>query len=60
MSRNPIDAVAMSANLIESVLPHLAPPVTRQPVGSVSDDEGLDLAFIAGFVVGAFAAEDDE
>lgn len=60
MSSNTNESVAMSENLINSVSPLLSPPVSRQPTGSASDDEGLDLAFIMGMVVGVFAGEDDE
>ena len=37
----------MSENLIESVGPLLAPPVTRRPTGiSESGDDGVDIAFV--------------
>jgi hypothetical protein len=37
----------MSENLIESVEPLLAPPVTRRPTGiTESDGDGVDVAFM--------------
>jgi hypothetical protein len=50
----------MSEDLIDSVAPLLAPPVTRHPTGiSGSDDEGADVCVLVFAVVMAFADGDD-
>lgn len=53
----------MTENLMESVAPMLAPPVTRQPVAASGTDQSSDLG-VAGITVGPFtimfAADDDE
>jgi len=49
----------MSENLIESVAPQLAPPVTREPVRSASEaDAGTDVA-VGIFICGVVFADDD-
>jgi len=52
----------MSEDLIDSVAPLLAPPVTRHPTGiSGSDDEGADVClFIALMMAFADGDEGDE
>jgi hypothetical protein len=51
----------VSENLIESVAPHLAPPVVREPIHSASDtgDRGAELASACVFVPGSLFADDD-
>jgi hypothetical protein len=49
----------MSENLIESVAPQLAAPVTREPVRSASEaDGGTEVAFPIGPPVIMFAEDD--
>jgi hypothetical protein len=53
----------VSENLIESVAPHLAPPVTRESILSASEAEaGADLALAVAFlaVPPCFAADEAE
>lgn len=52
----------MSKNLMETVAPQLAPPVTRQPVGvapSESEEVTPSIININGVVI-LFAADDDD
>ncbi|WP_158566942.1 hypothetical protein [Actinomadura craniellae] len=50
----------MSDNLIETVAPHLAPPITRQPGGTAADSgEGADLAMMCVMPM-MFAGDDDD
>jgi hypothetical protein len=50
----------MSENLIENVAPHLAPPVTREPIQSANEvDEGAGLSIPALLFI-PFAADDAE
>lgn len=51
----------MDENLMESVAPQLAPPVTRQPIGTASTDGDVTTSIISvGPVTISFAADDDE
>ena len=54
----------MSENLIRSVAPHLATPVTREPIRSAGDTgDGAELAYdtyVPGFPIGIFADDDAE
>jgi hypothetical protein len=53
----------MSGNLMESVAPQLAPPVTREPSGAATNDEGAGQS-ILGLTIPilglTFADEGDE
>ena len=49
----------MSENLIESVAPQLAPPVTREPIRAATEAEnGVDAA-VGVFICGMVFADDD-
>lgn len=48
----------MSDNLIESVAPQLAAPVTREPVDTASEDEGGTT--VAACAIPMFADDDAE
>ncbi|MGI9098428.1 MAG: anacyclamide/piricyclamide family prenylated cyclic peptide [Solirubrobacteraceae bacterium] len=51
----------MSENLIESVAPQLAAPVTREPVSRASEaDGGTDVALPMVLAVPCFADDDAE
>lgn len=53
----------MTEDLMESVAPMLAPPVTRQPVNTsaANEDNGVGVAGVQlGPLVILFAADDDE
>lgn len=52
----------MSENLMETVAPHLSPPVTRQPLGAAAEsEEGVSPSVITiGGITVWFAADDDE
>lgn len=50
----------MSENLMETVTPHISPPVTRQPCGTQADSgEGADVAMMCVMPM-MFAGDDDE
>jgi hypothetical protein len=50
----------MSENLIDSVSPHLSPPVTRQVSGTAADSgAGADLAMMCVMPM-MFAGDDDD
>ncbi|MGC7102940.1 hypothetical protein ACPZ19_50480 [Amycolatopsis lurida] len=48
----------MSENLMESVAPQLAPPVTREPAGAATTDEGAGQS-IMGITIGGFTFADE-
>jgi hypothetical protein len=49
----------MSENLIESVAPQLAAPVTREPVHSATEaDGGTEVALLAVMMMPCFADDD--
>lgn len=53
----------MTEDLMESVAPQLAPPVTRQPVGAVpaASEDGVEQSIITiGPVTISFAADSDD
>jgi hypothetical protein len=57
-------ACEVPENPIPSFAPHLAPPVTREPIRSASDTgDGAELAYtvnVPGFPAGIFADDDAE
>jgi len=50
----------MSENLIESVAPQLAAPVTREPVSRASEADGGTTVAILAFLLAPFADDDAE
>jgi hypothetical protein len=51
----------VSENLIESVAPHLAPPVVREPIHRACDtgDGGAELALLNQLIPYTLFADDD-
>jgi hypothetical protein len=50
----------MSENLMETVAPHLSPPVTRESSGTQSDSgEGADVSMLFAMPM-MFAGDEDE
>jgi hypothetical protein len=60
--RQPRRSAGMSENLMDSIAPQLAPPVSREPMRTVSEAEaegGADVMQISPFSVGTWFADDD-
>jgi hypothetical protein len=38
--------MSVSGNLMDSIAPHLAPPVTREPIRSAPELDGADVMFV--------------
>jgi hypothetical protein len=50
----------MSDNLIDSVAPQLAAPVTREPVRAASESDGETAVAMPMMMMCIFAADDDD